>query len=458
MKRCLGVCAYLLLASCLNLHAQEKKEAAAPGQPIDILKQIEALKAGYHDDRQAGVEALKKAGAEVKAFVPQLVALFEIRNWQTQLAAAEALKNLGPNAAEAAPGLTEVLRRTSQSRDVGLFTLILETLDKIGPAAKQTAVPGLLDAMKSEDASIFQLAVDQLIKLGGDAKAKVIPSVIQALKSESASVVSKAIELVEAAGPDAKEAGPALAELLKKAIADKKTNLFQPIAAALARIASDAKAEAAGDLLKAMEAADANTMTAAIQALAKLGDAEKRMGVPALIRVVTKGENVDLMRTAMKLLAGAGRDAKDAAPALLDVVRQGIEKKDTSLCQPAIDALLKVKPDEKQTVARELAKALTKDGDPKVVEPAGDMLTRMGPDEKKLAVRPLIELLQSGNPKYAARAAGWLSGIGPDAKDALPALREAANDKDPNVSKQATEALKKVDVQPSPAQSGAEKK
>jgi HEAT repeat protein len=457
MEKRLGVCAGSLLGIAVSLCAQDKKEAV-PAGPVDVPQQIEALKSRYLDDRQAGVEALKKAGAEVKSSVPQLVALFEIRNWQTQLSAAEALKNLGPNAADAAPGLTEVLRRAAQNFDIGLFTLVLETLDKIGPAAKQAAAPALLDAMKGKDAGIFQAAVDQLIKLGGDSKAKAIPAVIEALKSDSATVVSKAIGLVEVAGPDAREAGPVLADLMKKALGGKKTDSLQAIATALAKTGADSKADAARDLVKAMEGADADALSTTFQALTKLGDAEKRMGVPALVQVIARGENADLMRTAMQLLAGAGPDARDAAPALLDVVRKGIEKKDASLCQPAVDALVKVKPEDKPVAAQELVKALTKDGDPKVVEPAGDVLMRMGAEEKKLGVRPMIELLQSGNPKYAARAAGWLGGMGADAKDAIPALREAASDKDPGLSKAATEALKKVDVEPPPAQPGADKK
>jgi HEAT repeat protein len=63
----------------------------------------------------------------------------------------------------------------------------------------------------------------------------------------------------------------------------------------------------------------------------------------------------------------------------------------------------------------------------------------------KPAVPALIDILKKGQPHERWQAARTLGRIGPEARDALDALREAARDSDQTVKEAAANALKQID-------------
>jgi HEAT repeat protein/S1-C subfamily serine protease len=117
--------------------------------------------------------------------------------------------------------------------------------------------------------------------------------------------------------------------------------------------------------------------------------------------------DADLRRRAVVALAGLGRDARDALPALLRVLRA---------------------PDEPEDVRKEAARALGEIGTP--------------PKEQLPALEAALRDAQSkGARLYAADALGKL---GPAAKPAVPALAQCLDDTDPEVRRTAAAALGKV--------------
>jgi HEAT repeat protein len=62
------------------------------------------------------------------------------------------------------------------------------------------------------------------------------------------------------------------------------------------------------------------------------------------------------------------------------------------------------------------------------------------------AVPALLELLKSDDEQFRSRAAQALGAIGADAKAAIPALKEASNDKDVEVRLSAKAALRRIEA------------
>ena len=81
---------------------------------------------------------------------------------------------------------------------------------------------------------------------------------------------------------------------------------------------------------------------------------------------------------------------------------------------------------------------------------AGLLLGRMGPEAKE-AVPALLELLQDESIQNRRLAAWTLGSIGQGAVEAIPALRAALRDADEGVRKMACEALDKINPSGTPA-------
>lgn len=67
----------------------------------------------------------------------------------------------------------------------------------------------------------------------------------------------------------------------------------------------------------------------------------------------------------------------------------------------------------------------------------------------KPALPAFVDLLENGKEDgYRAYAAGWIGGLGPDGRDAVPALTNALKDDSEDVRKAAAEALRKIRGEP----------
>ena len=214
-----------------------------------------------------------------------------------------------------------------------------------------------------------------LEKIGPGSKAAV-PGIVQALKDKKARDSQCFVQILGAVGPDAKEAVPTLISLVE----DKELGPW--VVDALCFIGPSAKPAlpALARYIRKVQA-EAGTGTYYLPQLAKLGP----VAIPLLIELLEEKSVATRSQSAVAL-GEIGRDAKPAVPNLMKTL---------------------------------------KDVDPEVRYRAAVALWEI---EKNKAVIPaLIDLVRLHDQYIAPRAAAMLGEIGPDAKEALPALREIFN-------------------------------
>lgn len=155
-----------------------------------------------------------------------------------------------------------------------------------------------------------------------------------------------------------------------------------------------------------------------------------------------KDKEPEVRRTAALSLAQMGKDAGPAVPDLAVVLKD--EKPAVRLA--AVTAIWRLGPVAKDA-APEIVK-LYKDADQEdgVRLMAVFALGKIGVAHKEV-MPALIEILGTGSPGDKRQAALVLGQIGPEAKDAVPSLLKVYENRamDPDSSKRAAEALKKID-------------
>jgi hypothetical protein len=184
-------------------------------------------------------------------------------------------------------------------------------------------------------------------------------------------------------------------------------------------------------ILADMKSAEVDTRREAVLALAELGDRAKE-GIPDLAQaVLDKDRSLRLAALdALKKLAG---DAKPAVPNLA----KALSSMDAATRQKAIQVLAALGPDA-QPAASALVALLA---DKEHWEPASQALVRIG----KGAVPALTKGLDSSSALTRQKSARCLGEIGPDARDALPALTaRAQTDASVSVREDATTAIGRI--------------
>lgn len=173
----------------------------------------------------------------------------------------------------------------------------------------------------------------------------------------------------------------------------------------------------------------------ALTALEALGRDAKE-AVPQLIPLL-KDQNYDLRTGAARVLAKIGSDAVSAVPALIETLES------PPLCRgpgsPAY-ALGEIGPSAKAAVPA-LENALKNE---LVLPDAAAALGKIDPQAKADAVSRYIKELKDRDVEFRVRAARILGELGPEAKIALPALREAEKDESFQVQQMARVAVQKL--------------
>jgi HEAT repeat protein len=180
-----------------------------------------------------------------------------------------------------------------------------------------------------------------------------------------------------------------------------------------------------------------NVRPLAASILGHLGPAAKE-AAPALADIVGQDRNVNARCEALLALGGIGPGAAMAASAAAAALRDPEERVRYSACF----ALGKMG-SAAVTAAPELQKKL-KDKDPTVALAAAWALAKIDPQcpEATQSVPVLIRGLTDPEPRVRLEAAIALRCLGPAAKEAVPALNEAAlHDKDELVRDMAAQAL-----------------
>ncbi len=289
-----------------------------------------------------------------------------------------------------------------------------------------------VERLQKADADRDQAAAARAIQAFGSDAVSAIPALLDMLDDRSPEFRNMVAGILCGLGPDAKSAVPELIKQIKEKRA-REPRLNMEI---LGFIGPDAK-DAAPLLIKALD--DADSREVALEALCNLGPAAKD-AIPAIGRL------------ALEAIAAREKDPKlpcyfldslhklgpDVVPLLVEMMAQpGTEGR-----AQAFKELAKLGP-----AAAKAAPQLTKLLKHENLEIRRDAAIVLWKVEKNVTAIPVLaSLLKEDNTALVMSAAYALGQIGPDAREALPALKTALNHADMNVQTAAKSAIKKIDI------------
>jgi HEAT repeat protein len=288
-----------------------------------------------------------------------------------------------------------------QEKDPAARREAMQALAAIGPDAA-TAAPAILRGLDDDDTAVREGALDALAGIGPAAKAAV-PTLVRALADKDVQYRDKAIKALDAIGAS----DVAIVTALAGALIDPDPRRRSGTAALSLQRRGPAAKAAVPVLKKALAGTDSGQRVMVVHVLRYLGpDA-----APVLI-ALWKDRDPNVRSEVFNSLYAMGPQAGAAIPALAAAVR------DRDAAPHAIRALGSIGPDALPTLTE-----ILKGGDPRDAVDAATAIGGMGPRAKD-AVPALVEALK--NRVTAATAGHALTDVGPAA---VPALVDALKDK-----------------------------
>jgi HEAT repeat protein len=319
--------------------------------------------------------------------VPELVQALKGRYAETRREAAEELVARGPQARAAVPALIEALR----DPDFAVRYFAAEALGSIGPTA-EAAIPALLAAHYG--------GASALARIGPPA----VPALRKALRDPKPGVRKTAAEALRDIGPPAREALPELSAALK----DEAYSVRLEAAKALWTVGRQVHP------------------AVAVFADFKADEEDRYHAVAAL----------------GSILQEAARSSRPRDPAVREAIAsraRAVKDKDNWIRAAAVEALGRAGPEARGALAE-----AQRSEDPVVRFLAGRALARANPAGATAVFAPL---LKDASATVRALTADELRRLGPRAKSAVPALRQALMDPDEDVRESAAEALRVIEPQ-----------
>ena len=388
----------LFLASVLFVGLLQPALADAPrtfwGKTVEGWISVFRDKASTDVQRRQAVWALGCFGAEAKAAVPDLIDA--VHNRQLTDEAVKALSQIGAGAEVTVPILIQQLLKWGQNRAengaIGFSPYNIEdSLVRIGGPA----VPALRDILNDPNEAIRVHAARILARIGPAAK-PALPSLIRMLvhrdhKPESEFFLKYIIRTLGRIGPDAKAAVPALIELgvedgydfdLVLALDRIGAPPIRQLADEFNRVPDSSAIELlawlgpkAQEAIPSLRATLTNSgLQGRIWTAAALAQIEPSPteSISVLIDAFTQTVDRDLDRFGMpSALTQLGPSAKEALPALINLVRKGYE--DAYL----LEALVRIDPEGTQCVPALIGALKSEDGE--YVDVAARCLGLLGP-------------------------------------------------------------------------------
>jgi HEAT repeat protein len=362
-------------------------------------------------------------GAAAAEEMPAVVKALEDEDARVRLQAAEDLGLSGTAAAAAVPAL---LRLKEQKAAPLLRVAAAKALARIDPKI-ETVVPLLIEALKDKAGNVRKTAAESLGDLG-PASQPAVEELVKAAKDPDPTVSWAAIDALGQIGPGAEAAVPTLIE----ALTDAGTR--GAAVDALGQIGRKARPAVAA-LERLLQGEQVNVRWPAAASLVRIGSPGAKAGVRFLLK---PGSIPGRSRyDATHILTAPS--AREALPELLEAVRE-----------PALrDAAAEIAGNASMYWKKELipdgVTELVQDKDPAVRCVAAWFLHRGGQAlGTKDVVAVLRGTLKSPDPWVRRRAADCLGSLGPNAKEAAPALSALLEDGDEGVRAAAGKALQSI--------------
>jgi HEAT repeat protein len=413
--------------------------AIADAGPVAVPVLVEALK----NDKVAywACLVLRDIGPDAKDAVPALTEALGSKQPQVPREALLALAAIGQPAASAVPRIAAMIddglhrtaatyalgaigkipadieakvRANAKSADKLLSTASLWTLARLHPEDKEIrreVTERLVERLKAQDPNVRAWAAQGLVALP-PAPEITAPIFEKAFQDADETTLRSALDAMAGVGA---RAVPRLINVLRNA---KYARFRADVAYTLGQI-GPAAAPATEDLAKLLGDADPKVSSEAALALAKIG-APASAAVPALIKAVEKA------------IAGAGENP--------------LEQQEDTTGSAAAYALGRIGPPAAGAAVDLLKATASRDASLSLI--SAWALAQIEPGSAKSAAKTLpilIAGLAHSVPKYRQAAAESLGNLGPLAKDALAELQKTAKeDPDPAVRQTAVQALEKI--------------
>ncbi len=417
--------------------------------------------------------------------VPALIETLDDESMDIRVSSAEALVRMGEPAAT--PALIQLLGNVDITRR-GSSNMRRAAVRALAQTGDSSAVPVLLRMLGDESAWVGVSAAIALVEIDDSKTDTVIPVLIEALGDSVPDARSDAVDALVQIG---KPAVTALVDALSIENTDARINA----ARALARI-ENSRMDLAVPILIHGEAIDAleemgdpaipmlidmlddgsvDARVNAAEALARIGNPPAEMVIPVLIEAL-RDENQSIRLRAARALDSMGESAKDAVPALMQLLNDERPGKGNGVRKHAIRTLGKMGPAAKEAIPLLIGILKGKNaiyyGDfeyaisslAEIGEPAVPALIdalrydEIWPDSRHsiawMAARALADIgdpavpaltkaLTVGYTRYSAANALFM--MGEPARDAIPALIQALNqDSSPRVRRKAARALGRI--------------
>ncbi|MCP4352437.1 MAG: HEAT repeat domain-containing protein [Desulfobacterales bacterium] len=455
------------------------------GKSVEELTAICESSEHTPEERIQAMREIEDFGSFADSAIPILVKILADINGDIRRTAAEVLKEVDLQWAKSEDALEAIpnLARTLGSKDKGARIAAAEALGEFGPVAADEAIHRLADMLESGDSDVRAAAVETMRKIG-TASEEAIPKLVKMVIDSDEATQASAVAVLEKIGPTAI---PNLVKLLTNDDADVR----KAVVDTLDRIdpqwshGESAKEEIA-HLLKKLEENFGPVRIIAVEALGSIGPAAAE-AIPSLIKTLVDGDEevrnratgsldkIDSewpkskgarssIRHFAELLADADGNVREAATELLEKIdpkwqqnesaRKAIPLFAKTLAQglgpvriAAAEALEKIGPAAAKA-SPYLIKAMG-DGDAEVRSVAVKALWKVDPDWQeseaaRKAVPSFVKALTGSDWRVCSGAMTALGEIGPGAAKAVPYIVKSLIDNDRNVRNAARASLKKI--------------
>jgi HEAT repeat protein len=435
MRKFLGAVSVALFFVAGSLLVGGALVGGASAQEPDVVKLAAGLASGSADEQVAAADALADLGPAAAAALPQLVTALESKDAALRWHAARALGVIGSekavdglrkhaadeNAMVRAQAIYALARL--QAKDEASLAAIIARLTDPDAQVRRTAVgalrylqadrtktfPLIIKVLEDSDPSVIMPALHTLAEGG----AEVVPALIEALDHKEARYWTTLI-LAEI-GPDAKAAVPALV----KTLVDERPEVRIQTLVALGEIGPAARPAAAA-AIKSLDDEYVSVRYAAAFALGRMGDPT----ASAALAKATASDDAFLKLVATWAAAMIEPQNQEKVAAAIDLLVAGLTDEQAMHREVAARGLIELNQPDK----------VSKEIDALVPKLSGEQMDQFASAFAALGIKIVprcVELLP--DPARRERALRVLAKLGPQAEPAVPALVALLADESPKV-------------------------